>query len=579
MEVLKGIGVSRGIGIGKAIIVDKNIISIPHYSLKPANIKRELKRLTTALSKTKKEIKEITLNLDPKINKDVFFILEAHILFLEDKTFLKRCINTIKKEKINAEWAIEKIVKEIKESFEKITDEYIRERIRDVEHVFTRVLKNFQRENLKKKTPSNGIIIANDLSPADTAQFKRDFIFGIATDMGSKTSHTAILARALNIPAVVGLERITTVIEPGDTVIVDGGKGIAIINPTMEVVNEYLRNQRKLIKEEKQIKKLSALKSQTSDGVKIKLMANLELLDELDSVIKSGAEGIGLFRTEFLYLNRENLPEEEEHFNVYKTLAERLNPMPVIIRTVDIGGDKLNKILNIEKETNPALGLRAIRLCLKNTELFKTQLRGILRASAYGNIKILLPMIADINEVRQAKSFINEIKSELKLKGFGFNKNIPVGVMIETPSASVIPDIIAKEVDFFSIGTNDLIQYSLAIDRSNEHVAYLYNPLHPAILRFIKNIINAGNNAKIEVNLCGEMAGDAFFIPILIGLGLRQFSMDPQYIPLAKRIINKLNLKETGRIANDALKMSNSQDIAELLKKKLGTDILSPDFV
>ncbi len=253
--------------------------------------------------------------------------------------------------------------------------------------------------------------------------------------------------------------------------------------------------------------------------------------------------------------------------------------MPAIIRTVDIGGDKLNKIFNIEKEINPALGLRAIRLCLKNVELFKTQLRGILRASAYGNIKILLPMITDINEVRQAKSIINVIKSELKSKGVAFNKNIPVGVMIETPSASIIPDILAREVDFFSIGTNDLIQYSLAIDRSNEHVAYLYNPLHPAILRFIKNIINAGKNAGIDVNLCGEMAAEAFFIPILIGLGLRQLSMDPQYIPLAKGVINKLNLKTAGGIANSALKMSNSQDIAELIKKRFAPDILNTNFV
>lgn len=579
MEVIKGIGVSRGIGIGKAIILDKRIISIPHYPIKEPNINTELKRLAKALSKTKREIKEIKLNIDRTISKDVIFILDAHILLLEDKTFLKRCIHTIKKEKINAEWAIEKVIKEIEKSFEKISDEYIRERSRDVEHVFTRVLKNFQRVNPKRNTPSNGIIIASDLSPADTAQFKKELIFGIATDMGTRTSHTAILARALNIPAVVGLERITTVIEAGNTVIVDGRNGIVIVNPTIQILNEYLKNQRKLIKEEKQIRKLSALKSRTADGVKIKLMANVELLDELESVIKSGAEGIGLFRTEFLYLNRENLPEEEEHFNVYKTIAEKLNPMPAIIRTVDIGGDKLNKFFNIEKETNPALGLKAIRLCLKNIELFKTQLRGILRASSYGNIRILLPMITDINEVRQAKSFINEIKSELKSKGIGFNKNIPVGVMIETPSASIIPDILAREVDFFSIGTNDLIQYSLAIDRSNEHVAYLYNPLHPAILRFIKNIINAGNNANIEVNLCGEMAADAFFVPILLGLGLRQLSMDPQYIPLTKRIINKLDLKTAGNVVNNALKMSNSHDIAELIKKKFGPDILSNNFV
>lgn len=579
MEVLKGIGVSRGIGIGKAIILDKRAVSIPHYSIKAQNINKEQKRLITALSKTKKEIKKIKLNIDRTISKDVVFILDAHLLLLGDKTFLKKCINIIKKEKINAEWAIEKVINEIKESFDKITDEYIRERSRDIEHIFTRVIKNLHGVKQRRNIPSHGIIIAGDLSPADTAQFKKELIFGIATDMGTRTSHTAILSRALNIPAVVGLERVTTVVEHGNTVIVDGQTGTVIVNPTIQILNEYIKNQRKLIKEEKQIRKLSVLESRTTDGVKIKLLANVELLDELDSVIKSGAEGIGLFRTEFLYLNRDNLPEEEEHFTVYKTIAEKLNPLPAIIRTVDIGGDKLSKIFNIEKETNPALGLRAIRLCLKNVELFKTQLRGILRASSYGNIKILLPMIADIEEVRAAKSIINEIKSELESKNIIFNKNIPVGVMIETPSASIIPDILAREVDFFSIGTNDLIQYSLAIDRSNEHVAYLYNPLHPAILRFIKNIINAGNKAKIEVNLCGEMAADAFFIPILIGLGLKQLSMDPQYIPLAKKIINKLNFKTAVNVVNNALKMSNSQDIAELVKKRFGHDILNTNFV
>ncbi len=304
MEVIKGIGVSRGIGIGKAIILDRKIISVPHYSIKEANVKKELKRFRAAISKTKKEIKEIKFNVEKTISQDVLFILDAHIMLLEDKTFLKRCTNIIKKEKINAEWAIEKAIQEIKESFEKIRDEYIRERWQDVEHVFTRVLKNFRDVKLQRKMPLQGIIIASDLSPADTAQFRKDYIFGIATDMGTKTSHTAILAKALNIPAVVGLGKITTVIEPGDTVIVDGQKGLAIVNPTIQVLNEYLKNQRKLIREEKQIKKLSALKSETADGVKIRLMANVELLDELESVIKNGAEGIGLFRTEFLYLNR-----------------------------------------------------------------------------------------------------------------------------------------------------------------------------------------------------------------------------------------------------------------------------------
>lgn len=577
MEVIKGIGVSRGIGIGRAVIIDKRTAPVPHYQVK--NIQREIKRFNRAILKTKREIEDIKRNLDRTISKDVLFILDAHLMLLEDESFLKRCLNVIKKEKINAEWAIEKVIEEIKESFNRISDDYIRERGRDIEQIFTRVFKNFQQVSRKKSPVQIGVVIASDLSPADTAQFKKDFVYGIATDMGTRTSHTAILARALNIPAVVGLERITSLVKPGDTIIIDGHNGEVIVNPTIQVLNEYLKNQRKLIREEKELKKLISLKSETLDGVKIKLMANIELLEEVDSVIKNGAEGIGLFRTEFLYLNRDDLPSEEEHFQVYRKIAEKMTPLPAIIRTVDIGGDKISKFINLDRESNPALGLRAIRLCLKNSELFKTQLKAMLRASAYGNIKILLPMIADINEIRQTKLLINEIKTELKSKGIKFNENTPVGVMIETPSASIIPDILAREVDFFSIGTNDLIQYSMAIDRSNEHVAYLYNPLHPAILRFIKNIIQAAKNSGIEVNLCGEMAADALYIPILLGLGLRQLSMDPQHIPLAKKIIRNLNLRSVEIIARNALNMASANDVAELIKKKISANILSSNFV
>ncbi|HEY4715936.1 MAG TPA: phosphoenolpyruvate--protein phosphotransferase [bacterium] len=571
MEILKGIPVSKGIGIGKAIILDSNATPVSHYHIKPSGIKKEKQKFVKALDTTKNEIKKIKKEIDKKIGKDVIFILDAHIMILEDKALIKKTLEIIRDEKINAEWAIERILAEIENTFAKIEDEYIKERSRDVEHVFKRVLKNLGiKQPEKEKIDNTGIIIARDISPADTALFTNERVFGIATEMGTRTSHVAILARALEIPAVVGIEKICNKAKADDNVIINGIDGEVIINPSPQIYQKYIKLQKKIIRKEKGFKKLKTLLPVTIDGTYIKLMANVEFLSEIPAVIANSAEGIGLFRTEFLYLNRTEMPAEEEHFSVYKQVAEKMGALTTIIRTVDIGSDKLAKFLNFEKEVNPALGLRAIRLCLHNIDLFRVQLRAILRASAYGNLKILIPMIADINEIRKAKEIILDIKREIKTSGIKFNENIPVGIMIETPSASIISDILAKEVDFFSIGTNDLIQYTLAIDRTNEHVAYLYNPLHPAILRLIKNIIQSALQAGIEVNICGEMAGDVFYIPILIGLGLRHLSMDPKTVPLVKKIINSIDITTAEEIANAALSMKNSSEIITLLREKFG---------
>jgi len=574
MEILKGIPVSKGIGIGKAIILDSNATPVSHYHIKPSGIKKEKQKFVKALDTTKNEIKKIKKEIDKKIGKDVIFILDAHIMILEDKALIKKTLEIIRDEKINAEWAIERILAEIENTFAKIEDEYIKERSRDVEHVFKRVLKNLGiKQPEKEKIDNTGIIIARDISPADTALFTNERVFGIATEMGTRTSHVAILARALEIPAVVGIEKICNKAKADDNVIINGIDGEVIINPSPQIYQKYIKLQKKIIRKEKGFKKLKTLLPVTIDGTYIKLMANVEFLSEIPAVIANSAEGIGLFRTEFLYLNRTEMPAEEEHFSVYKQVAEKMGALTTIIRTVDIGSDKLAKFLNFEKEVNPALGLRAIRLCLHNIDLFRVQLRAILRASAYGNLKILIPMIADINEIRKAKEIILDIKREIKTSGIKFNENIPVGIMIETPSASIISDILAKEVDFFSIGTNDLIQYTLAIDRTNEHVAYLYNPLHPAILRLIKNIIQSALQAGIEVNICGEMAGDVFYIPILIGLGLRHLSMDPKTVPLVKKIINSIDITTAEEIANAALSMKNSSEIITLLRSQGGLNM------
>src|SRR3989338_7584180 len=567
--VLKGIGVSPGINIGRAYLIEGGSLETPAYCyLDITYISSEVKRFKNAVQESKDQLMKIRNHLlkDGK-GKEHIRIIDAHLMMLEDKMLIDDTIKTIKKEKVNAEWAIKMVMKEIREFFDSIDDEYIRERGSDIDHICDRVLKNLMG---KKHVTISGIkeeviIIAHDLAPTDTAQMVKDKVLGFLTDIGGKTSHTAIVARSLEIPAVVGLENITQKVNAGDTLIIDGTSGMVVINPSKKVIRDYEKKKGQYSDYEKLLHHYKKLPAEMLDGRRVRLMGNIEMVEEIPSLIDHGAEGIGLYRTEFLYLNRKDLPTEDEHFKVYKDVVERVSPHPTIIRTLDIGGDKFLSQMELAPEMNPAMGLRAIRFCLKEPDIFKTQLKGVLSASVYGNLKIMFPMISGMEELRKAKAIMEEAKEELRKEQKPFNPKIFVGAMIEVPSAAITADIIAKEVDFFSIGTNDLLQYSLAIDRVNEHVAYLYEPLHPAALRIIKHTVDAAHNAGIAVGLCGEMAGEPKYALILLGLGLDQLSMNALSILKVKKLIMSIKYSEAKKIAEIALTLPTADEVERFI--------------
>lgn len=569
--VLKGIPASPGIAIGKVYLMDRGTVKTPALChLDPGKVSAEIERFEEALKRSKEQLFRIKEKIErTKGGKEHVYIIDAHIMILEDRMLIEDTIKTIKKEKVNAEWAFKIVLKKFIDIFNSIEDEYLRERVSDIEHVGDRVLRNLTgtlHEGLHY-LKEDVVVVAHDLSPADTGQMVKEKILGFATDMGSRTSHTAIIARSLEIPAVVGLERVTYSVEPDETIIIDGIEGKVVISPSEEILQEYLKRQERYIFYERELLQLKDLPAVTKDGKIVKLMGNIELVEEVSSVIEHGGEGIGLYRTEFLYLNRKDFPAEEEHFETYKKVVEAMAPRPVTIRTLDIGGDKFVH-WGESGEANPALGLRAIRFCLKRRDIFKTQLRGILRASAFGKVRIMFPLISGIEELREAKKVLEEVKEELRKEGVSFDEGLLVGIMVEVPSAAMIADLLAREVDFFSIGTNDLLQYTLAIDRVNELVAYLYEPFHPSILRMIKGIVDGGHRHGIEVGICGEMAGDPEYIIILLGLGLDQLSMNALSIPEVKGLIRNVTFEKAKAVAEEALKCSTAAEVKRLLRKE-----------
>lgn len=581
-KVLKGIGVSSGIVAGRVYLLDRGRVAIAKRKIKENNIDKEIVRFRHAINGAVEELNEIKNAVTDNEIKKHTFIIDAHMLILQDTLFHDEVVDTVKTEKINAEWALEIVVSRFLAGFEKVEDPYLRERGLDIKYIYNRLIRIMVKGKRADTIDLQGmrgkvIIVAHDLSPADTIQLNLNRISGFTTDVGGRTSHTSIIARALEIPAVVGVGNITSLVKNNDNIIVDGDDGIVIINPIRKVQKDYVAKQLHLKSQKKEFLKIAKLKAETKDGFRLNVGANIELLEEMDLVEKYGAIGIGLYRTEYLYLSRKTLPTEMDHYHVYRKLAENKSLSYVTVRTLDIGGDKFASQIEVPKEINPAMGLRAIRLCIREIGLFKAQLMGILRASAYGPLRILIPMVSGIDEVRKAKEIINDCMEELRTKKIDFNEQINIGVMIEVPSACMISDIIAKEVDFFSIGTNDLIQYSLAIDRINEYVSYLYEPLHPAVLRLIKQTVDNAHANKIEVGLCGEMAGEPLYTPILIGMGLDELSMNAYAIPRVKKVIRGLDQEYCKDLLDELLSKNSAKEGEYILRKEMGR-IFPEDF-
>jgi phosphotransferase system enzyme I (PtsI) len=567
--VLKGIGVSPGIVSGSVYVITHRIARISRHKLSDkALIREEIIKFSSALESSIKELADIKDKLnDPEGIGPL--IIDAHIMILKDEGFIRNTIAHIENEGINAQWALEKTVSRYQEIFKKIEDPYLKERIRDIEDVVQRIFRHLSGIKYDKISDieEETIIVARDLSPADTIQMKVEKVLGFATDIGGKTSHTTIVARSLGIPAVVGLETITSEVRTDDIIVMDGTSGVVIVNPDQETLKRYEDKKRHHLAMEEDLLSDAFLPAVTKDNYSIGVGANIEFIEEIPSAVLHGANGVGLFRTEFLYVNKERLPTEEEHFLQYKSVIEGDQIKWATIRTFDLGGDKFISDPRLAEEMNPAMGLRAVRYCLRERQSFIIQLRAILRASAYGNTGIMIPMISGVEEIKEVKKIIHEVKQQLISERIPINQQIKLGIMIEVPSAVMMADALAREVDFFSIGTNDLIQYALAIDRVNEHVAYLYRPCHPAVLRLIKQVIDAGHRAGIKVAMCGEMAGDPFCTMILLGLELDGLSMTPLAIPRVKRIIRESTLKEAKELLAQVMNFTRTDEIEPYIKK------------
>jgi phosphotransferase system enzyme I (PtsI) len=567
VRTYKGIGVSPGIAIGRAVIVEKRA-TVYRVPIRDDEVPAEVTRFLEAIEKTRDELLDLKAKVTRSMGEEYASIFEAHAMMVSDASFADKVVQKIEDEQVNAEWALAEVEEELQARFASFDDAYLRERVADVKDVSQRIQVNLQgiaHHDLSEIT-HDVIILADDLTPSDTIHFNRRPIVGFATEAGGRTSHTSIIAKSLFMPAVIGVSRLTKIIDNDELVIVDGYEGAVIVNPTPAMIAEYRGRSTRHEEAEKRLLENRSIPATTKDNVRVSLQANIELAEELDDARKFGAEGIGLYRSEFLYISKSPLlPTEEEHFEIYKRLAEAVAPDFCVIRTFDLGGKKVAATILGKQEDNPVLGLRALRLCMKHRDMFKTQLRALLRASVYGRIKIMFPLVSGIQELRQVKTLVREIKSELDAEGIPYNDELEIGIMIEVPSAAIIADMLATEADFFAIGTNDLIQYSLAIDRSNENVSYLYEPLHPAILRLVKGVIDAGKRAGIPVSMCGEMAADPIYAIVLLGLGLEIFSMNPSNIPVIKNVVRAARYRDCRRIAEAALQKKTAQEIEEFV--------------
>jgi len=571
---LHGIGVSKGIAIGQVHIINHDPVEISEYSVSTIHLDEEVARFENAISTAHQQLLQIREKIPKDATVDLAAFIDAHLLMLEDSLLTRVPIDLIYEHQCNAEWALKMQCESIVQIFDKMEDPYLSARKHDIVQVVTRIQRILRGYTDLPFEPAqaeltNTIVLADDLSPADTVFMRHHGILAFATEYGGTTSHTAILARSLGIPAIVGLRRARSYIQPDDTVIVDGFAGVILVSPDERSLRYYRMRQNEEKRNRVKLNKIKSSATMTRDGTPITLQANIEFPEDMVAVKRAGGDGVGLYRTEFLFMNRQQLPDEEEHFDAYRQVIHALKGGPVTIRTLDLGADKQivdSRFHGGSSVTNPALGLRAIRLCLKDPKLFKPQVRAILRASALGKVRMMIPMVCGVQELVQVRNIIEEIQTDFRQKSLAYDPNMPFGVMVEVPAIAVCTDLVAPYVDFLSLGTNDLIQYTLAIDRCDESVNYLYDPLHPAVLRLIKMSIHAAVKMGKPISMCGEMASDTRYIRLLLGLGLRSFSVNPEAFLEIKQIINNSKMNGLARLASKILKTSSQADIAELLE-------------
>nr|WP_217911729.1 phosphoenolpyruvate--protein phosphotransferase [Myxococcus sp. AM011] len=567
-----GIGASPGVAVGHAFILDRKRIRTPKLRLAEAEVEPERMRMKTAVDLSDRQLAELKEQITRTEGSDHALILEAHRLMLHDPMLVDAVNQLIVEDRINAEWAVRRVARKIKHLFDNIPDEYFRERRSDVDYVADRIIRNLMGQVVDEEVevPAEAIVVAHDLPPADAAMMARSGrVAGFVTDLGGQTSHTAIVARARETPAVVGAGRASEQISPGDLVAMDGTRGIILVNPTEEQLQSFRDEQRRHQEAEQVALATKDLEAISTDSFRIRLNGNMEFLEEIPSLLAHGAEGIGLYRTEFMFLDRKTAPTEEEHYRAYRQVLEAMGGRPVTIRTLDLGGDKVPGKTKHEKEPNPAMGLRAIRYCLSNRDLFRTQLRALLRASVHGNLRLMFPLICGVSELREARSELEACRTELGRAGVPVGKRFPVGIMVETPSAAIIADRLAQEADFFSVGTNDLIQYSLAIDRQNREVAYLYRPLHLSVLRMLDTIVAAAKAANIPVSMCGEMAGDPLYTLVLLALGFDELSMTSGQIPAVKRFIRRVSRVDASVLLREAMELTTAEEIERFMRTEM----------
>ncbi len=570
MEIKKGIGVSPGVVISTAVVLDAEDVLVPKRQGDAALVPVEVARLADGIDRATQELKVLRDEVTAKHGKDIGGIFDFHLGLLKDKSLLKQFDAEIKSNHSTAEYAVSTVMRRYANMFQNMTDKYLSDRVKDIHDVEKRLLIALigqKREDLAHLT-TDVVIIAHDLLPSQTAALDKLHVRGFATDAGGRTSHTAIVARAMGIPAVVGLGNITSEVSGGDTVIIDGHRGVVIVNPDAEQLAEHRELERKQVKFEIELATLANLPAETQDGHAVSLQANIEFAEDIDDALARGAQGIGLYRTEFLYLASTTEPTEEDHYAAYAESVRRLGGKPLVIRTLDLGADKQTQARSVNPERNPFLGDRSIRMCLHDIPMFKRQLRAIMRASTLGDVRIMFPMISTLMELRQAKMVLNDVTEELEDEGVPFRRDIPIGMMIEVPAAALMANHFAREVNFFSIGTNDLIQYTLAVDRTNEKVAGLFCPGHPSVLALVRDVIRAGARNQISVSVCGEMAGDPLYTLLLLGLGLNTFSMNGPDIPEVKKIIRSTTMENARQVARKVMSFDSERQVMHFLREE-----------